>query len=89
MTVARAVKEELRGEGLALLARSAIAITVTVVCYAPALWHVQVFAPGEFYWLSDNLQTEARAREAERAALKVITGDATPRKKRSHDWRRS
>lgn len=87
MTLARAVKEELRGEGLFKLARSAIA--VTVISYAPALWHVQVYAPGEFYWLSDALRSEAQAREAERAALKFLAGETDCKRKRSHDWRRN
>jgi hypothetical protein len=87
MTLARAVKEELQGEFLGLLDRASIA--VKVIAYAPTLWHVQVFAPGEFYWLSDNLQTEERAREAERAALKVVNGGSRRRNRRTHDWRRS
>lgn len=87
MTLARAVKETLRGEGLALPLRSALA--VTIITYAPGLWHVQVYARGEFYWLSDNLQTEARAREAEAAALKFVASGGRQRQARSLDWRLS
>lgn len=87
MTVARAVKDELKGEFLGKLDRASI--IVSIVRYAPTLWHVQVFAPGHFYWLSDNLQTEARAREGEAAAREYIAGDHRRKPRRTHDWRRA
>lgn len=70
MTLARAVKDELKGEGLGMLDRASIA--VTIIEESRSSWRVQVFAPGQFFWLSDRWTKESMAREGERAVWSFL-----------------